>query len=98
MRSAAAVSSCGSAATPRSSRKRFSIRCMKKFAADERVPRQPSRGSPKTRVIGTGSCDDRHVAGLAALRVLVVAVQPFLIGHLLRQTADRLPAGTRGFR
>ena len=35
--------------------------------------------------------DLRHVAALAAIRRAVVAVQPLLIRHLLRQRADRLP-------
>ena len=53
--SAAAVNSCGSAATSSASRYLFSIRCMKKFAATNVWRATPSRGVPNTRVIGTGS-------------------------------------------
>src|SRR6185369_9662680 len=34
--------------------------------------------------------NDRHVAALASLLILILAVQPFLVGHLLRKLADHL--------
>src|SRR4029077_2395908 len=39
----------------------------------------------------------RHVAVLTALLINVVAGQPFLIRHLLRDLPDHLPAGSQRF-
>ena len=55
VRFAAASSSCGSAATPSSLRNAVQHPLHEEVAADEHVPREPSRGSPNTDVIGTSS-------------------------------------------
>ena len=55
VRFAAASISCGSAATDRSLRNRFSIRCMKKLPPTNVCRENPARGSPNTDVIGTSS-------------------------------------------
>ena len=43
--------------------------------------------------IGSGTGDGGHVALLAGLLVLVVAVEPFNVRHLLRETACRFSCG-----
>ena len=54
------------------------------------MPRETGAGLAEDRRDRDVLFHHRHVARLAASRLLVVAVQPFLVRHLLRQLADHL--------
>ena len=71
---------------------------MKKFAADEHVPRHALARDAEHARDRHRLLHHRHVARLAALRVLEIAVQPLLIGHLLGQAADRRAARSQRVR
>ena len=62
-----------------------------KVAADKHVPGDSRLGLAEDRGDSHIMLYHRHVAGLAGLRVLVIAVQPFLKGHLLGEFSNDLP-------
>ena len=64
--------------------------------ADKGVPRKPAAWFAEHGRNGDVFFDARHVAVLAAAGFLVVAVEPFLIRHLLRQFADDLALRVEG--
>ena len=71
---------------------------MKKFAATNVCRPSPSRVVPNTRVAGAGSGTSGMWHDWQLCVVLEVAVEPFLIRHLLRQAADDLPVGSERLR
>jgi hypothetical protein len=63
---------------------------MKKLAATKTWRFIPSRGTPKTRAIGTGSGSVGYGGAAAAGKV---AAEPLRVGHLLGQRARHTPVG-----